>query len=172
MQWPEDVTTQPWFFLLNEPQKELFKQALFLLEREKSLPKDEGIRDYSFLVFSAAKVYEGFLKSFLYQINLIDERAYEAEQFRIGKALNPDLPTKYRNGEWVFDALANECGDEAAHFIWQAWKVTRNKVFHFNALASGYLTLLQAEERINLIKEAMNVAAKCDRGYKRDSDGE
>lgn len=147
---------------LTARQKQLWDQAEYLLEREKKEAAHPLLVDYGFLVFSAAKVYEGFLKSFLYQMGFISKTGYYDEHFRIGKALNPDLPNRYRDEEWVFDDVAHLCGRKVADLLWETWRVARNKVFHYAAQNQERLSLDEAEETIARVGEAMGAASGCE----------
>ena len=56
-----------------------------------------GFKDFSFVIFPFAKVYEGFLKKFFYKIGAINQHQYESERWRVGKALNPSLEKELRH---------------------------------------------------------------------------
>src|SRR6266508_1592441 len=90
-----------WWLYLTENQRALLAQAVTLLEREKVF-KEQLFEDYSFIVFPAAKAYEGFLKKLLFDLGFINSSQYSGEHFRIGKSLNPNLPLRYRKSDWVF----------------------------------------------------------------------
>jgi hypothetical protein len=147
---------------LTARQKQLWEQAEYLLEREKKEVIHPLLVDYGFLVFSAAKVYEGFLKSFLYQMGFISKAGYYDEHFRIGKALNPDLPRRFRDEEWVFDDVAQLCGKPVADLLWETWRIARNKVFHYAAQNQERLTLHEAELTVARVSEAMRAASGCE----------
>src|SRR3989344_7040920 len=104
-----------WWLYLTENQRDLFSQAVTLLTRERVF-KEALFNDYSFIVFPAAKAYEGFLKKLLFDLGFITSAQYSGEHFRIGKSLNPNLPVRYRKSDWVYMKLENYCrnGDVAS----------------------------------------------------------
>lgn len=154
--------------MMSQRQQRLWREAWYLLEREKDAPSpSQTFSDYGFIVFPAAKVYEGYLKTFFYQLGLISKWSYIDEHFRIGKALNPDLPKRFRDGSWVFDDLCAVCSETTARKLWEAWKQGRNAVFHYQEAKEKELTLDQAEERLHILAEAMKAASECEVRVKR-----
>lgn len=147
-----------WVNQLNEVEKQLIIEADFLLSREKNQPIHSQIVDYGFLVYPAAKAYEGFLKSYFYRNGLIDALTFRNEHFRIGKALNPDLPIKYREEGWVWDDLARLYGEDLPERLWLAWKKCRNRVFHFRPDKLRLYTLVEAQIKIELIFSTIELA--------------
>ncbi len=117
------------------------------------------ISDYSFLVSTFAKSYEGFLKKFFYQINLIDQTTYLSSHFRVGKTLNPSL--RYKRFS-VFQKLADmdPRGEELAEVLWHAWKQSRNLIFHYFPRNLKKLSLPEAIDRIGLIKKSITQTGK------------
>ena len=140
-------------------QRQLLEEAWYLVEREKTQTKTLQMVDYSFLVFTAAKAYEGFLKTYFYQMGLISRSAYFSLHFRIGKALNPDLPTKYRDEYWLFDDLCTVVGEDLARRLWSTWKLARNQVFHFESGGANQLSLDEAQERVEAVLETIEATA-------------
>ena len=140
-----------WVQYVSEVERQLLIEADFLLDREKKFPKNKLLADYGFLVYPAAKAYEGFLKTFFYQNGLIDSYMYKSEHFRIGKAINPDLPEKYREDGWVYDDLARLFGDDIPDRLWATWRKCRNHVFHFKPDKLRLYTLVEAQIKIELI---------------------
>src|SRR3989344_309003 len=107
-----------WWNYIHTDLKELLKQAVILLEQVERW--DEKFRDYSFIVFPAAKAYEGFLKTLFLDLEFITEDDYYGKRFRIGKALNPALEPEIREKESVYDKLANFCkGNELPDKLWE-----------------------------------------------------
>ena len=107
-----------WWDYLEEDIKELLEESLYLHEKVASWRT--GFHDYAFVVFPAAKAYEGFLKKLFLDLHLISENDYYGKHFRIGKALNPDLPDKFKNDDYVYDKLANFChNEELPNILWQ-----------------------------------------------------
>ena len=153
--------------LLDPPLRALLRQTLYLLERENRQPKSAEVTDYGFLVYSGALVYEGFLKRFFYTLELISLGQFGSDHFRIGKALNPDLPERYRDEGWVYGPLTQICGTGTATELWRAWKLGRNQVFHYDFVHGKRVSLAQAEEKIALLLDAMLAAASCEGKVKR-----
>ena len=145
-----------WWLYLTENQRDLFSQAVTLLTRERVF-KEALFNDYSFIVFPAAKAYEGFLKKLLFDLGFITSAQYSGEHFRIGKSLNPNLPVRYRKSDWVYMKLENYCrnGDVASR-LWDTWKTSRNHVFHWFPQREGYISLKEAEEHINMIVQVID----------------
>lgn len=142
---------------MDEPMQDLMGQSFTLLEYEQSLveQKEASKHDYSFVVFSAAKAYEGFLKKMLYDCRLITKQQYLGDRFRIGKSLNPNLPKRYQ-WDWVFPKLANMCGGERTPLLlWETWKNARNRIFHYFPDHRELVTLDQASELLHSIVTTM-----------------
>jgi len=119
----------------------------------KSLQQDH-INDYSFVVAPAAKAYEGYLKDFFFDLEIIDEYSYHSDRFRVGKTLNPSLRYKRYS---IFKKLADlhEDGEQLAEKLWTAWKQGRNEIFHYFPGNVKKLTKAEAEERVSLILKAI-----------------
>lgn len=112
------------------------------------------INDYSFVVAPAAKAYEGYLKDFFFDIDIIDEYSYHSNRFRVGKTLNPSLRYKRYS---IFKKLADlhQDGEQLAEKLWTAWKQGRNEIFHYFPGNVKKLTRPEAEECITLILKAI-----------------
>jgi hypothetical protein len=145
-----------WWGYIEEDLRDLFRESYLLYEMfgfEKA-----KFRDYSFVVFPAAKAYEGFLKKFFLDLGFISADDFWGKRFRIGKALNPTLETQYRE-ESVYDKIINYCGGKTlADKLWQTWTLSRNSVFHWFPKEKKALTLDEAKVRIDMIIEAMDAA--------------
>lgn len=151
-----DFKSTKWFRYMDEPMRELATQSFELLdqERQRLLPR----KDYSFVIFPMAKAYEGFLKKLFLDMDLISEQQFNGEHFRIGKALNPNLPKRYRSG-WVFEKLMTSCGGETLPLrLWEAWKRGRNRIFHFFPDEQKEVTLAEVEKIVLNLAEAMEQA--------------
>lgn len=123
--------------------------------------KGRELHDYSFIVFPIAKAYEGFLKKMFLDMGLITKEDYLGKLFRIGKALNPYLESKYRDQESVYDKLAEHCGGERVpQVLWNAWVKGRNLLFHWFPEEKRAVSFEEAQERIILIVAAMDVTLK------------
>src|SRR3990172_6598924 len=144
-----DYKKTNWWTYLDESMRDLVEESFLLLEREERL--QESLHDYSFVVFPMAKAYEGFLKKLLLEMKLIDSRQYFGEHFRIGRALNPSLPKRYRAG-WVYGKLVESCGgaEELPLSMWEVWKTARNRIFHFFPDHHEFICL---EEARRLVEE-------------------
>lgn len=112
------------------------------------------INDYSFVVAPAAKAYEGYLKDFFFDLEIIDEYSYHSDRFRVGKTLNPSLRYKRYS---IFKKLADmhSDGEQLAEKLWSAWKQGRNEIFHYFPGNVKKLSLDQAEYCIILILKAI-----------------
>jgi len=132
---------------LSPHQQNLLTDVETVLQKIDSV---DNIHDYSFFVAPIAKAYEGFLKDFFLKIGIISENDYESDRFRVGKTLNPSL--RYKRFS-VFQKLADihNDGEELAEDLWTAWKFGRNEIFHYFPNTSQDLTLIQAQERIDLL---------------------
>lgn len=148
-----------WYVFLEDEAKILVTQSVELVERERRL--NSLFHDYSFVVFPMAKAYESFLKKFLYTLGLIDRAQYEHREFRIGRSLNPDIPARYQNEQWVYDTLSSACSPELGRRLWDAWLTCRNHLFHYFPEEKSNITLAQAEKLLHLMDDAMRDAFDC-----------
>lgn len=150
-----DRQSKLWQFLATE-QQELISDCEKLIDDARQNPK--SLVDYSYLVFPVAKMYEGFLKKLFLDLGVINQEQYNSDHFRIGKALNPNLP-EHLKMESVYDqVLAHLKNQSVVDSLWQAWKRGRNALFHY---FPGHLTLLnldQAQATIDFMLEAMERA--------------
>ena len=146
-----------WWNYIHDDLKELLKQAVILLEQVERW--DEKFRDYSFIVFPAAKAYEGFLKTLFLDLEFITEDDYYGKRFRIGKALNPALEPEFREKESVYDKLTSFCqGNTLPDKLWDTWKKARNLLFHWFPNEKNVINFQEAKERVALIFDAMDKA--------------
>lgn len=148
-----------WYVFLEDEAKILVTQSVELVERERRMRS--SYHDYSFVVFSMSKAYESFLKKFLYSIGLINRQQYEHRQFRIGRSLNPDLPRRFHDDQWLYDDLAMACGQELARRLWDTWIICRNHLFHYFPEEKSQISLDQAEALLHKMDEAMSDAFSC-----------
>lgn len=159
-----------WWNYIEEDLQELLVASEFLSNVVKSwggdLPAGKQVfHDYSFVVFPAAKAYEGFLKKIFLDMGFITENDYRGKHFRIGKALNPYLEEKYRSGESVYDKLVKFCGGlpaqagkELADTLWESWINGRNLIFHWFPEEKKVITFLESQNKIKMIIKAMDMA--------------
>jgi len=152
-----DLENQKWWGFLDKPMQELVVESVVLLGREEV--RREQMADYSFVVFPIAKAYEGFLKKMLFRSGLISEFQLKGRHFRIGRSLNPDLPNRFRDEDWLWDDMDRffkKVGDEdLARRVWEAWSRGRNKLFHYFADHEDFISLPEARERVELFVEVM-----------------
>ena len=153
------VLAQHWFTQLSFWQQELIQTSIELYEREERMVS--SFSDYSFVVFPISKGYEGFLKQYLFDLQLIDARTYADKRFRIGRALNPDVSPHRQDEYWLFDDIKRICGAELAHSMWKTWLLCRNQVFHYFPHNEKRLSLTEASSRIALVLSTMEQAAHC-----------
>lgn len=143
--------TNTWKFM-DEPMRDLAKQSFDLL----SIAQNQ--HDYSYVVFPMAKAYEGFLKKLFFNLGFISKLQYLGDRFRIGRALNPNLPKRYQ-WDWVYDKMKSYCkGEELPLSLWEAWKKGRNQTFHYTAEHKQMIDINEAEDIIKLIIEVMEKA--------------
>lgn len=146
-----------WWLYVDEPLRELMGQSReLLLHGRAAVTGGDGVySDYSFVVFPAAKAYEGFLKKVFLDMGLIGASQYYGEHFRIGRALSPTLPKRYRAG-WVYGKLVRSCrGDALPMRMWELWKRARNRTFHYFPGKHERLSLDEAERLVNEIARTM-----------------
>jgi hypothetical protein len=147
--------SRPWWNYLEEGVRSLLEQSFVLADEVDKI--DRKFSDYSFIVFPAAKAYEGFLKFAFWKKGFISSEDYYGSHFRIGKALNPQLEKKYRLKESVYDRIVFSCGGkDLADLLWDTWKQCRNLVFHWFPKESRFLSLEEAKDRIHMITRAID----------------
>ncbi|GIK84358.1 MAG: hypothetical protein BroJett025_09800 [Patescibacteria group bacterium] len=154
------ILQSQWLQLLTDEQKRLVQVSVELYEREFSQPEHK-LADYSFVVFSMSKAYEGFLKQKLYEFHLINKNSYEGRRFRIGKALNPDVSEKSRDEYWLFDDLSQMCGEQMARELWDTWLLCRNRVFHYYPTETNTITLETAGSYLLKLSSAIKTFLEC-----------
>lgn len=166
MQRLEQLETVPAFNYMARWQQQLVRLAFTLWQREKAT--ESHLIDYSFVVFPMAKAYEGFLKDYLLDLELINKTAYQSRRFRIGRVLNPDIREKHQDELWVYDDVVAICGKDIARQIWEAWLTCRNRVFHYFPGEDERLTLGQSGRYLEQVFEVMQAAVTCSALEKED----
>lgn len=162
----EGLDKKPWWGYLEEDLQELLKESFLLIEIMKGMGADlpagrQVFHDYSFVVFPAAKAYEGFLKKLFWDLKFIAPDDYYGKHFRIGKALNPSLPKELRDERWVYGKIVKFCGGKGlGDKLWETWKLSRNLIFHWFPNEKNAITLSEAGDRINLVTTAIDQAFK------------
>jgi hypothetical protein len=149
------VKNKPWWNYLSEDLQESLELSFHLSER--SAEWSNKYHDYSFLVFPAAKAYEGFLKKIFLDMGFITKEDYNGKHFRIGKALNPNLESKYKGDDWVYKKLSKFCGgDELPDRLWRTWKESRNLLFHWFPNEKNVVSHAEAVEKLLMIVGAID----------------
>lgn len=160
-----DLEKRVWWGYLEEDLQELLKEAVLLGETFEAMGADlpagsKKFHDYSFVVFPAAKAYEGFLKKLFLDMGFITQEDYAGKRFRVGKALNPALEKRLR-GESVYDKLTNfSGGKELPNKVWETWRRGRNLTFHWFPNEKNAIGLEEAQRLVNLIIETIEEAYK------------
>jgi len=149
-----DLKEKKWWSYAEEDIRDLFIEAFSLMEFAKKSDQDFG--DYAFVVFPAAKGYEGLLKKVFLDLGFITKEDFFGKRFRIGKALNPSLEKAFRH-ESVYDRLVDHCsGKKVADKLWRTWKLCRNLVFHWFPNEKNSLDLDEAKDRLEMILSAID----------------
>ncbi len=117
--------------------------------------------DHSFIVFPIAKAYEGFLKYYLFQFGVLSKHQYKSRDLRIGRILNPDLPQRFRDEEWIFDDVSQLCSPEMAQEMWQIWLTGRNHLFHYFPDERHVLSFTEAHAKVKEFLRVMEHALAC-----------
>jgi len=152
-----ELSKEVWWNYLGEDLRELLNEAVLLSE---TFYGKEDFHDYSFVVFPAAKAYEGFLKKLFLDFEFITPQDYYGKHFRIGKALNPSLEKSFRS-ESVYDKLVAFTGTNMlADTLWDTWKNCRNLVFHWFPNEKNALSVAEAKERVDMVIKAIDLAYK------------
>ncbi len=116
-----------------------------------SVSDSRTVSDYSYLVFPFSKAYEGFLKRFFLDLDLIREDEYYGDALRIGRVLNPMFMRKKFS---VYKRLKGIPGaKDVAEELWAIWKRGRNLVFHY---FPHNFRRLSYEEALDIIKCLVN----------------
>lgn len=150
-----NLKNKAWYDYLEEDLRELLEQSFQLIDDVPNWKYQ--FHDYSFIVFPAAKAYEGFLKKMFLDLNFITQEDYYGRHFRIGKALNPQLEKKFRS-ESVYDKVVDYCGKNLGDQLWDTWKTCRNLVFHWFPDEKRAIQFSEAKERVEKIVTAIDVS--------------
>ncbi|MCJ7805792.1 hypothetical protein MUP46_04105 [Patescibacteria group bacterium] len=152
-----ELSKEVWWNYLGEDLQKLLNEAVLLSETYYG---KEDFHDYAFVVFPAAKAYEGFLKKLFLDLEFITPQDYYGKHFRIGKALNPSLEKSFRS-ESVYDKLVAFTGTNMlADTLWDTWKNCRNLVFHWFPNEKNALSVTEAKERVDMVIKAIGLAYK------------
>ncbi len=163
----DSLKNKPWWVYLEHDLQELLTQSLTLIKtvekwkRDPSTSPGQEFHDYAFIVFPAAKAYEGFLKKLFLDMGFISEKQYYGKRFRVGKALNPALERRIRERESVYDKIVGYCdGSELGDFLWETWKQCRNLLFHWFPKERNAISFDGAKKRVFMIVDAIDRAFK------------
>lgn len=153
----KNLKNRIWWNDLHEDLKGLLRESILLIDKVGGWK--EEFHDYAFIVFPAAKAYEGFLKNLFLELDFINEKEYYGKRFRIGKALNPSLDRRFRRPQSVYSKISSFCGDiDLANRMWETWKRCRNVLFHWFPNETNAIDYKEACDRVNLILETMDLA--------------
>ena len=117
-----------WQYLAPD-MRALVRDGEFLIE-DSVRHHDAPPTDFSYLVFPFAKLYEGFLKKLFLDTEIISDRDYHSDHFRIGKVLSPNLARRL-GARSAYRQISDRYGDQLAARLWHTWKEGRNLVFHY-----------------------------------------
>jgi hypothetical protein len=152
-----DLKSKVWWSYLEEDLQELIITAIRLIEEVSDW--EDGFHDYAFIVFPAAKAYEGFLKKLFLDLNLIEKSDYYGKQFRVGKSLNPSLPKRLQDADYVYDDLVAFCkGDDLAKRLWKTWRNCRNQLFHWFPDEKKAISFEEAKKKVEMVVESIDAA--------------
>jgi hypothetical protein len=155
----DSLENRSWWNYIHQDLQELLREATLLVDRVGDWK--EKFHDYAFIVFPAAKAYEGFLKTLFHDLGFITAEDFYGKHFRIGKALNPSLDTNLREKEGVYDKLVNYCqGKDLADRFWDTWKSGRNLLFHWFPNEKNAITYDEAKKRVEMILTTMDLGFK------------
>jgi hypothetical protein len=159
----EALVQKVWWPYVGGDLQKLFGTSQYLIDvllgMDFSDPeKRREFDDYAFVVFPAAKAYEGFLKKLFLDLGFINEDDYYGKHFRIGKSLNPSLPPQVRNHH-IYGKIVQYCGGKKlADQLWETWRVCRNLTFHWFPNEKNAITLTEAMDRVNMIIAAVDAS--------------
>ncbi|OGM08471.1 hypothetical protein A2Z67_01380 [Candidatus Woesebacteria bacterium RBG_13_36_22] len=153
----EKLEKHNWWGYIHKDLKDLVKESYLLINKVEGW--EEKFNDYAFVIFPAAKAYEGFLKTLFYDMGFITDEEYFGKRFRIGKALNPALEENLREKESVYDKLVSFCqGKELPNALWETWKGGRNLLFHWFPDQRNAISFSEAKRIFQKILMTMDLA--------------
>lgn len=146
-----------WWDYIHDDLKGLLRESVLLVERVGKW--DEKFNDYAFVVFPAAKAYEGFLKTLFLDLGFITEKKFYGKRFRIGRALNPSF-NRHRKKS-VYDKMVEFCsGKELPDALWDTWKHCRNLLFHWFPNEKNTITYQESKEKVDKVINSIDLAFK------------
>jgi len=153
----KELENKVWWLSIHEDLRELLLESMLLVRRVEEW--DEKFHDYAFVVFPAAKAYEGFLKGLFFDLKFISDNDYYGKHFRVGKALNPALDPVIREKEGVYDKVVKYCGGkDVADNLWQTWKSCRNLLFHWFPHEKNAIDFNEAKNRVEDVMNSIDLA--------------
>ena len=155
-----ELERKVWWSYLEEDLQELLREAVLLVDKVGKW--EQKFHDYAFIVFPAAKAYEGFLKKLFLDMGFITEEQFYGKRFRVGKALNPALGKHLRERYSVYDKLVGFCtGDKRlADVLWNTWKQCRNLLFHWFPKERNAISFEEAKEKVSIVLNTIDKAFK------------
>jgi hypothetical protein len=141
---------------LSQDIKDLIEDGELLLNFVLEHKDKTDISDFSFLVFSFAKAYEGFLKKFFLDIGMITHDDFYGDEMRIGRLLNPNYMKE--QGKKLNKLCDHKDLENLSEVLWLTWKKGRNRVFHYFPHNFRKLSYEEADE---IIDEIMGVMIRC-----------
>lgn len=152
----ENLSKHNWWGYINDDLKDLIRESYLLVENVETW--EQKFHDYAFVIFPAAKAYEGFLKTVFRDMGFITDEEYFGKRFRVGKALNPTLD-KHLREESVYDKLVDFCqGRQLPDAMWDTWKAGRNLLFHWFPNEKNAIDFPEAKRIFNKILMTMDLA--------------
>lgn len=152
-----DKSSQLWNYLTPE-MKDLAIEGDKLLN-SCLLKSEDGMQDYSYLVFPWGKLYEGFLKKIFLDLNLITPEDYFGNEVRIGKLLSSGQGNKPPHRLSLIKELSSSkvFGESLTKVMRMVWRNSRNTVFHFFPNNVYKLDLETAKKRISEVVKCMDL---------------
>jgi len=144
--------TRLWNYLTPELQG-LIEDGEMMIKLINDHRHTSGVSDFSLLVFSFSKAYEGFLKKFLLDMKLIKESDYYGDDMRIGRILNPHF-IKQKGNVFAKVCVKAKDGRQVSEDLWRVWKRGRNLVFHY---FPHNFRKLSFEESMEIVDELVSV---------------
>jgi len=123
------------------------------------LKSEDGMQDYSYLVFCWGKLYEGFLKKVFLDLKLITPEDYFGNEVRIGKLLSTGMGNKPPHRLSIIKDLSSNkvFGENLTKIMRVVWRNSRNTVFHFFPNNIYKLDLDTAKKRISEVVRCMEL---------------
>lgn len=156
---------ESWYEFLDPGMQQMVDQSYILIREELDLPQPR-FSDYAYVLFPLARAYEGFLKKYMLQLDILPESQLMDKYFRIGRSLNPELPEHLQDHAWLFDdleRLCRDCGEpDLAQQMWDLWKEGRNQIFHYYFPAQArHVSLNEANQFQDRFFGLMKQAIEC-----------